>query len=360
MTEAEKNTALQGKVDLGIKVEANLNPVINATPGAVATLMRLLFKDKYSAAARLTLLSEAQNKVDVQRIIEGKAILDPESGALVAAPIDTASDGKDLREFIKNTLQEEEIANLISCTLHAASNVEGDGPHQTTASPEFVNRWRNEAKFISEDTAQAMWGRILSEEVNSPNSISIRTLDVIKSLTRAEAESFREACKLVCFGQFLLDLRQDKAASHGATYALLADAGLIAPIGPMLTTTPWAETTIHFEGNPIKAYFLQVGKLFIYLESDKIAEAPTFCFLPLSNAGKEMYRIISKEIEHDAAQISTAFTTTKTDIRGDLKYTIYTNLEKQEIDFNLIQPVFAEAPTTAAPQSNSPQAPPMQ
>jgi len=347
MDNPEKNNELQPKIDLGLKLEANLNPIVNATPRAISTLLRLILGDRYSAASRLTALSDAQNRADVQRILEGKATFNQESGTLVESSSTAGNDSKDLRELIRDTLQEEEITNLISCTVHAADHLKDDEAIETKASPEFLNRWRNEAKFISEDTAQAIWGRILSEEVSSPNSISIRTLDVIKSLTRAEAETFRDACKFVCFGQYLLDSRSKESFETEKRYALLADAGLVTPFGAMFTSAKWIETTITFENKPTKAYYIRIGKLFIYVDADQAKEPPTFTYLTLTNAGKEMYRIISREIEYDAAEISAAYTAKTPAIRNALKYTIFTNVEKNEIDFNSIQPVFREASTPA-------------
>jgi hypothetical protein len=339
MDQPENSAKSLPNVDIAVKIQANLDPLVNATPKGLSTLLNLLFKKKYPEASRQAMLSEAQNRMDVQRILEGKATFHQESGALIEAP----NSSKEIRELVREGLQEEEITNLISCTVHAASNISNaDHSSETEASSEFLNRWRNEAKFISENAAQAMWGRILSEEVNSPNSISIRTLDVIKALTREEAEAFRDACKFIFFGQYLLDPRADVPSALSDSYAMLADAGLVAPISPIRTQAKWMETTIEFEDKPTKAYYLQVGKLFIYIDMARVTETPTANYLTLTKAGREMYRIISREIEYDAMVVGTALTEKKPAIRGLLKYAVFTNVEKKQIDFNTIRSVFLE------------------
>lgn len=346
MNNPDKKSELQPQIDIGLKLEANLNPIVNATPKALSTLLRLILGDRYSTASRLTMLSEAQNRVDVQRILEGKTTFNQESGSLVESSSTASNSSQGLRELIRDTLQEEEITNLISCIANAAVHIKDDKAIDTQTSPEFLSRWRNEAKFISEETAQTIWGRILSEEVNSPNSISIRTLDVIKSMTRAEAETFREACQFVFFDEYLLDSRSKESPEAKKRYALLADAGLVTPFGAMLTYANWPETTISFKNKSTKAYFLRVGKLFIYVDMDQTKEPPRFNYLTLTNAGKEMWRIISKEIEYDAMKISTAYTAEIPEIRSALKYTTFTNVEKNELDLNSIKPVFREASTS--------------
>lgn len=342
MNKPEAKSDMANSIDIGLKVEANLNPIVNATPKAISTILRLILKDKYTEASRLTMLSEAQNRVDVQRILEGKVNFNYKSGSLIEGYPPTDIDVKSIREIIREILQEEEISNLISCTVQAAEHLKDDDAIETKASPEFLNRWRNEAKFISENTAQAIWGRILSEEVNFPNSISIRTLDVIKSMTKAEAEAFREACKFVCFDQYLIDSRSKDSPEFEEKYALLADAGLVAPFGVIRTNANWPETTINFEKSPANVYYMRVGKIFLYLGVDQVKEPPSFRYLTLTNAGREMYRIISKEIEYDIIEISNNLMDDTQKIRNLLKYTLYTNTEKNLIDFNAIKSVFSE------------------
>lgn len=338
MDQIDKKVESPSSVDIAVKVQANLDPLVNATPKGLSTLFTLIFKNRYTEATRRAALSAAQNHVDGIKIIEGKATFNQETGALV----EVFSGPNDIRALVREAIQEEEISNLISCTVHAANNVSEDQNYSDSeVSPEFINRWRNEAKFISEEAAQAIWGRILSEEIAAPNSISIRTLDVIKSLTQEEAKAFREACKFVFFDQYLIDSTVDGNPIPQSSYVMLHDAGLIVRYQKgFYTAAKWVETNIEFDAGPTKAYYLRVGNLFLYVEADKVKEPPSVSYWELTKAGNEMLRMISKETEYEVAKVGEALTAKSPELKSLLKYTIYTNTEKQNINFNLIRPVF--------------------
>jgi hypothetical protein len=338
MNNSENAEKTSPNVDVAIKVQANLDPLVNATPKGLSTLFNLLFKKRYREAARQAELSAAQNQVDAQKILEGRATFSEESGAL----IEISSGKNEMRDLVREAIQEDEITNLINCAVKAANNMNDISNVEVNISQEFVNRWRNEAKFISEEAAQTIWGRILAEEVGAPNSISIRTLNVIKDLTREEAEVFREACKFVFFGEYLLDSTVEGIPISQRSYIMLKDAGLIVDYQKAYyTSTKWLETTISFDkNNPTKAFYLRVGQLFIYVEADQVKAPPSTNYWKLTKAGIEMCRIISKEIECDVIAVGKALTEKIPDLRNLVKYTIYTNVEEKEIDLNKVQPIF--------------------
>jgi hypothetical protein len=164
---------------------------------------------------------------------------------------------------------------------------------------------------------------------------------VIKSLTREEAEAFREACKFVFFGQYLIDSTEDKNPIPHSSYVMLLDAGLLVNYQKgFYTATKWFETTLEFENKPTDAYYLQVGKLFMFVEKQQINEPPTVSYWKLTRAGIELYQIVSKEIEFDATATGMALIEKNGALRSFLKYAIYTDTKKQLVDFNTIQSVF--------------------
>ena len=56
--------------------------------------------------------------------------------------------------------------------------------------PEWVSRFFDIAAGITTEQLQYLWGRILAGEIKQPGSFSLRTLDVLRNLSRKEAESF--------------------------------------------------------------------------------------------------------------------------------------------------------------------------
>ena len=67
---------------------------------------------------------------------------------------------------------------------------------QVTNNPvnkDWINRFLNIVEDISDETLHEMWGHILAGEVKRPNSYSLRTLDLLRNVTKEEANLFAKA-----------------------------------------------------------------------------------------------------------------------------------------------------------------------
>ncbi|MTH16626.1 DUF2806 domain-containing protein [Flavobacterium sp. LC2016-01] len=63
--------------------------------------------------------------------------------------------------------------------------------------PDWTTRFFNIAEDISNDEMQKLWGRILAGEVKKPGTFSLRTLDLLKNLSKEEALVFTKFAKLL-------------------------------------------------------------------------------------------------------------------------------------------------------------------
>jgi len=61
---------------------------------------------------------------------------------------------------------------------------------------DWISRFFNSAQDISSEEMQHLWGQILAGEIKNPGTYSLRTIDFIRNLTRAEAELFQRVGKL--------------------------------------------------------------------------------------------------------------------------------------------------------------------
>lgn len=62
---------------------------------------------------------------------------------------------------------------------------------------DWATRFFNIAEDISDEEMQRLWGKILAGEVKQPKSFSLRTLDLLKNLSRTEAEVFNRISNFV-------------------------------------------------------------------------------------------------------------------------------------------------------------------
>ncbi|URC12124.1 DUF2806 domain-containing protein [Flavobacterium sp. B183] len=84
--------------------------------------------------------------------------------------------------------KQENIDNIIEVAI-TQINQESDVSSEKVDT-DWATRFFNIAEDISSEEMQKLWGRVLSGEVKNPGAFSLRTLDVLKNLTKQEAEVF--------------------------------------------------------------------------------------------------------------------------------------------------------------------------
>ena len=129
-------------------------------------------------------------------------------------------------EFLKLKGQEEiakyisaresrKINNVKSVVEKATSHfMEEEKVSNEPVNTNWTNRFFSIVEDISDETLQDIWGRILAGEVKQPNSFSLRTLDLLRNVTKEEAELSVKASKyyveknFICTEEFALSLHE--------------------------------------------------------------------------------------------------------------------------------------------------------
>lgn len=310
---------------LPIKVEAKLdvNEILSSYSKAGNRLLAFIFGPKYINRLRETKLSLAQIKVDEEKIITKDAEYD--------------SISNDLTCLASKHIEDYEIDNIAHCLKHALPLVENAIEESVDKSTHFINRWRDEAKLISKEDIREIWGRVLAQEINDPDSISLRTLDVIKNLSTLEAVSFLTISKYVLFDRYVVDNRQDFLCKHLSN---CRDAGLIINFNPgIYQSIVWGESVLtHLDGKNSPIYYIRARDYFIYLNKEKISEArkPNFTYWQLSAAGNELYNIVKDDVEIGEDELREILKCLEDGLLKRIRYTKYTNIENSEIDLHNI------------------------
>lgn len=87
-------------------------------------------------------------------------------------------------------LKQENLERVFAKSLENPPDSASAEPVDQDWLTDFVAR----AEKVSSEHMQTLWARILSLEVGSPGSFSVRSMDVLKSMTAAEANAFRKLC----------------------------------------------------------------------------------------------------------------------------------------------------------------------
>lgn len=128
--------------------------------------------------------------------------------------------------------------NIESVTAFAAQELKDESA--VTDEPldeDWTTRFFRIAEEVSNEEMQALWGKILAGEIKQPKSYSLRTLELIRNLSKKEADTFMKVANFSIKsgnGSYVFKGNEDDKLSNefGVTYsdiALLKELGLIQP-----------------------------------------------------------------------------------------------------------------------------------
>ena len=184
-------------MDWPIKITGDFTPLVQSASKIVDRIGDAVFCGRERKEVWKKALQEAQTEQDRQKILSGKWQFIGEKLVPCLDIVDSSANA-----FLAIG-QEQEVRNLagnMRMALEAAQNVSDEEVAEGCIDPDWFARWRREARVIGNEEMQRLWGRILVEEAKKPESVSYRTLDVLKNLTKHEAELFSR------MGQWILGI----------------------------------------------------------------------------------------------------------------------------------------------------------
>jgi hypothetical protein len=127
-----------------------------------------------------------------------------EIGIIEQAKSKAISEGKELeadtylriqeRLLFNETERQNSIDNVVEIAAEQLKNEENIS--QEPVDKDWSKRFFNIVQDISDEEMQSLWGRILAGETKQPNSYSKRTLELLKNLSKTEAEVFTKFAEL--------------------------------------------------------------------------------------------------------------------------------------------------------------------
>lgn len=174
--------------------------------GSLASPWQIKREGKAHAEVRRDeMLMLAQAEVEAQQIRQGKKRLLPDGKLIESKSTDRTAQVTDYQGRLEPTLslesftkkiesqnraeeiqQEININKTISLAEEEILRSDQEPPEEEVDS-DWLRRWRENAKNISNDELRQLWARTLAGEVKSPGSYSMRTLEFIKNLSQEEA-----------------------------------------------------------------------------------------------------------------------------------------------------------------------------
>lgn len=199
------------------------------------------------------------------------------------------------RKRITEIKEQQNIENVLDETAQLL-----EGTATVTSEPvdeDWLNRFFNSVKEISNEDMQIIWARILAEEIKSPNTCSFRTLETLRNMTRVEAELFQKISRCTIQSgrfRFLPQYKSylEKEKINYEEIIKLSEHGLISTNGMESINTTFEEESIIYTFNAqvvmlVKKRPGQVNKLTV----------PSYT---LTTVGKEISNLFENEISTDS------------------------------------------------------------
>lgn len=134
--------------------------------------------------------------------------------------------------------------------------VEGEQVSDEPVNSDWINRFFTIVEDVSDAEMQQLWARILAGEVKKPKSYSLRTLEVLRNMSKEEAEQITKASQYVLYGGIICS---EDFGINLDSQSFLDEMGLICGEGLIRTYTIHTDdyTPIVIDNNRVLRLFAQ-------------------------------------------------------------------------------------------------------
>lgn len=177
--------------------------------------------------------------------------------------------------------------NSSKAILYAEEQLAGDSqePPSREVEDDWLFTWREYSGRIAAEDLQRLWGSVLAGEVKSPGKYSMRTLELLKTLSKAEAEEISRLARYSIDGRIARS-QKGYLETMGIKFGLLLrmqQMGIVSGVEAIGLNVTY-KTSI--EGKFIKP-LLSNGKVLI-VENDDAAKTLTLDVYMLTEVGKQI------------------------------------------------------------------------
>ena len=273
-------------VDLNVKVPA-LEKLVDYTAsgiGAVAGPMLAPWKARKEAEARLI---ESRAEADSLKLIA-----DAQAEARHSL-VESDEGGRGVLEFDQDGIRQriefqerKRQANIASVVRDAAAELGDKEVPDREPDHDWTARFFDGVQDVSSEDMREIWARILSGEVEEPGRTSLRTLDILKNLTKEDAQAFSRVRDYV-IDDFVFYPKKGQAGHPVMDIMVvmhLRDVGLVSATESITRTLNFVQHS-EFAVSVYGDYILK----FATRDNQKTVQVPA---LRLTGAGRELSRVV--------------------------------------------------------------------
>lgn len=288
-----------------IKFEGKpLEKLIDVISKGIGTLYkpRAIRKEADSKAYEIEIIEQAKSKA----IAEGKE-REAESYLRIQE-----------RLLFNETERQKSIDKVVEIAAEQLKNEENISSEPV--DKDWAKRFFNIVQDISDEEMQLIWGRILAGETKQPNTYSKRTIDILKNLSKKEAEIFTKFAELKIVSNNSIIWNDDNGIFLREEFGITPmDRLLMTELG-LISSESFLEFSFLPTNTNKVTNVIELGKKGIFLYRDIYTPKQSIQIIAFTKAGTELSKLIEpkpnlKYIE----KICSSFSNSKVKIEyGDL------------------------------------------
>lgn len=154
---------------------------------------------------------------------------------------------------------------------------------------DWTTRFFDIVQDVSDDEMQLLWGQILAGEIKQPKTYSLRTLELLRNMTREDAELFQKVAQFALVdGDAFLYTPNNELGKYGINYvdiAKLIEIGLLQP-------GDFVQKHIFSNNQSDTKTPLIYGDIVVIISKKAKAREISFPIRPFTTSGQELCRLI--------------------------------------------------------------------
>lgn len=157
--------------------------------------------------------------------------------------------------------------------------------------PDWTTRFFNIVQDVSNEDMQLLWGQILAGEVKQPKSYSLRTLELLRNMTKEEAVLFQKVAQLNirCSNDIFIFSSNDFLKKNGISYTEIAK---LIEIG-LLQSGDFVQETIKATNSGSDEIPLFYGNFLIRIRRNANSPQLTIPIRLFSTPGEELTKLVT-------------------------------------------------------------------
>jgi hypothetical protein len=233
---------------------------------------------------------EADARAYEIKVIENAKSLATSEAKLIAAVTDERISQ---RLVDKETRRQENIDSVVEM---AAKNLEGKTVSDKSVDEDWATRFFDIVQDVSKDEMKALWAKILSKEIETPFSYSLRTLEILRNISYEEANLFVKLSDYVLNqSDYFIFAEYETMEKFGVGYK---DIAKLREIG-LLQSGDFVTSSFHANPNSLSTVNFVYGNTilqFTFRPSTIDIEIPVIL---LTQAGQQIYQLIETKQNWD-------------------------------------------------------------